>query len=509
MYRILMEASDASQRTPRRGHAVAGGVLLLLLLFTPAALAFDLAPRIRQFTLDNGMTVLVLRRPGAPIFAAHMAFKVGGVEEREGATGAAHLLEHMMFKGTDRLGSLDWGKEKPLLEEVNRIGAERDAARRRGAAKAEIDELAAKLDAAEARHKEYVVSEIYSKIYAAAGGVGYNAGTSKDLTSYIIRLPANKLRLWAWVESQRLKHSVFREYYAERDVVMEERRIRYENSPEGALYERYLSAAFIANPYGNPVIGWPSDIATLPLAEVERFWNDWYVPSNAVVALVGDLDFDEVKRIVTEYFADIPSRPLPDRVVTEEPTQGGLRRVELVKDARPSFMMGYHKPVWPHADGPVFSVIDGILAGGPTARFTTRLVREKKVAIDLGVWSAPGERYPNLYTIYGAPRPPHTVDDVAAAVREELSLLAAVPVGDEELARVKSRFEADYVKGMVSHYGMARLLATYQIMTGDWRNVEREMEAIKKVTPADIMAVAQRYFTRENETLALLVEAPR
>ncbi len=271
-----MEASDASQRTSRRGQVYLRGFVFLALslaVTAASANAYDLGARIRQFTLDNGLTVVLLQRPGAPIFAAHMAFKVGGVEEREGATGAAHLLEHMMFKGTRTLGSLDWAKEKPLLEKVDQLGARLDAARRANAPQTEIDTLVARRDAAQAEHKKYVVSEIYSKIYSSAGGVGFNAGTSKDLTSYLIRLPANKLKLWAWVESQRLKNSVFREYYAERDVVMEERRMRYENNPEGALYERFLSAAFIAHPYGNPVIGWPSDVAALPLAEVERFWT--------------------------------------------------------------------------------------------------------------------------------------------------------------------------------------------------------------------------------------------
>jgi predicted Zn-dependent peptidase len=500
-----MEASDASIRTPRAPGLILFLVVTFILAGAPRASSFDLAERVRSFTLDNGLKVVYLERKGAPIFAAHMAFTVGGVEERSGFSGTAHLLEHMLFKGTERLGSLDWEKEKPLLAKVNRLGAERDEATLRGAPQGEIDDLTAQLRQAEVEHKKYVVSEIYSKIYSSAGGVGYNAGTSKDLTSYMIRLPANKLELWAWVESQRMKHSVFREYYAERDVVMEERRMRYENSPVGKLYERFLTTAFVAHPYGAPVIGWPSDIATLPLAEVERFWNDWYAPNNAVIALVGDLDFDTVRATVENYFGDIPARPLPPRRITEEPEQGGARSVDVVFDAEPTFMLGFHKPTWPHADDAVFSVIGGLLDGGRTTRFEKRIVREKKVAVGLGVWTAPGGRFANLFTIYGDPRPPKKVDDVVAAVWAELDRLKTEPVGKEELERVKSKAEADFVRGLVSHYGMARLLATYEATTGDWRNVEKERDAVAAVTPDDIVRVAKRYFTRDNVTVARLV----
>ena len=470
-----------------------------------SAHAFDLEKRVREFTLDNGLKVLVLERKGAPIFAAHMAFKVGSVEERSGYTGAAHMLEHMLFKGTTTIGSLDWEKEKPILEKVWKLGDELDRARREGADEKKIKNLESKLRKAQAEHKKYVVSESYSRIYSAEGGVGFNAGTGKDMTSYIIRLPANKLELWAWIESDRMKNAVMREYYAERDVVMEERRRSYENRPEGKLYERYLSAGFIAHPYGRPIIGWESDISRLPLSEVESFFRTWYVPNNAVVAFVGDVDFDEVKRIMTKYFAQIPARPLPYRIVSTEPDQGGERRVEVEADANPSFMMGFHKPTSPHPDDYVFSVIDSILSSGRTSRFYKNIVRKKKVAVSVGSFTVPGSRYPNLFTISGAPMPPHTTADVEKAVWEELEKLKSEAVTDEELKKVINNLEADFIRGLVSHYGMARLLTYYQLVTGDWRNVVREMEKIKSVTAEDIQRVARKYFTKDNMTVATLV----
>lgn len=502
-----MDVSPYSIKSAFRGFYIFAIFFLIHIFATPAS-GFDLVERVREFTLDNGLKVIYLERKGAPIFAARIAFKVGSVEERRGLTGAAHMLEHMMFKGTTTLGSVDWQKEKPLLEEVNRLGAALDVARAKGDDKA-AEKIFAKLIAAQAAHKKYVVSDIYSTLYSAEGGVGFNAGTSKDMTTYIIRLPANKLELWAWIESDRLKDAVFREYYAERDVVMEERRRSYENRAMGKLYERFLASAFIAHPYGEPIIGWESELLALPLSEVDRFWDDWYAPNNAVIAIVGDVRFDEVKRLITKYFGDIPARPLPPRTATIEPPQGGERRVTVTFDAGPTFLMGFHKPTWPDKDDVVFSVIDGILSSGRTSRFNKNIVRKNKIALSVGTWQAPGSRYPNVFVISGDPAPPHTTLDVEAAVWEELDRLKTEPVSADELAKVKTNMEADFIRGLVSHYGMAHLLAYYEQITGDWRNISIERELTAAVTAADIMRVAKKYFVKDNVTIATLEQVKK
>lgn len=420
-------------------------------------------------------------------------------------TGAAHMLEHMLFKGTTNLGSTDWSKEEPLLAEVNRLGAKLDKARRDNESPETIEKIKSDLAKASAEQKKYVVSEIYSKIYSSAGGVGFNAGTSKDLTTYIIRMPANKLELWAWIESDRLKNAVFREFYSERDVVLEERRRSYENRATGKLYERFLASAFIAHPYGEPIIGWPADISRLPLSEVQRFWDTWYVPNNAAIAIVGDVKVEEVERVVRKYFSDIPARPLPERVVTTEPVQGGRREIEISFDASPTFFIGFHKPAWDDPDDDVMTVIDGLLSTGRTSRLNVNIVRKKKIALSAGTFTAPGSRYPNEFMISGEPLPPNTVKDLEKAVWEELEKLKNEPVGDEELEKVKTNLQADFIRGLVSHYGMARLLAYYQQITGDWRNVVRETERIEAVTAEDIERVAKKIFTQENATVANIV----
>ncbi len=466
--------------------------------------AFDLEKRVKEFTLDNGLKVLVLERDTAPIFAAHIAFKVGSVEEGAGHTGAAHMLEHMLFKGTSTIGTLNWEKEKPLFEKVLKLGGELDSARRNGADKKKIEELAKKLKAAQTEQKKYLQSESYSKIYSAAGGVGFNAGTSKDMTTYIVRLPANKLKLWALIESERMKDPVLREYYAERDVVMEERRRSYENRAGGKLYERYLATAFIAHPYGRPVIGWESDIARLPYSGVLEFLKSWYVPNNAVVSIVGDVKFEEVKKVMTKYFGSIKSRALPERIVTKEPPQGGERRTIVEFDASPTFMMGFHKPTYTHPDDPVFDVIDSILSSGRTSRFEKEIVRKKKIASSVGSWTGPGSRYSNLFNMSGEPLPPHTTKEVEKAIWDELERLKNEPVSQKELAKVINNVEADFLRGLVSHYGMARLLTYYQLITGDWRNTMTSIEKMKAVTPEDIQRVAKKYFTHDNLSVATL-----
>ncbi|MDH5509719.1 MAG: insulinase family protein [Nitrospinota bacterium] len=452
------------------------------------------------------MKFLILPREGSPTFAAHISFKVGSVEENKGYTGAAHMLEHMLFKGTTTIGTLDWEKEKPLLEKMNRLAAELDKAKAEGADETKIVELRGALKTIQEEHKKWIVSEGYSKLYQNQGGVGFNAGTSKDDTNYIIRLPSNKLELWAFIESERMRDSVFREFYSERDVVAEERRRSYENQPTGKLYERFLATAFIAHPYGQPIIGWASDIERLPLSEMENFYNTWYVPNNAVASLVGNVDMDELKALAEKYFAGLPSKPLPPRVMSHEPDQGGERRVSLTFDANPMVLIGFHKPTMPDNDDYVFDVISQLLAGGRTGRFNKELVINKKVAVSADTFTAPGSRYPNVFTIGGTPRPPHSTQDLEKAVWVELERLKTEPVEEKELHKVVNNMEADMIRDLVSDYSMARRLTYYQQIAGDWRYLTQYLDKIRAITPKDIQKAAEKYFTRDNMTVATLVQ---
>lgn len=498
---------SSGDNPPSRSLIIASLTLFVILLFIPGSVyAFDLESQVKEFTLKNGLKVLVLERQGSPTFAAHIAFKVGSVDESSGLSGAAHMLEHMLFKGTTTIGALDWEKEKPLLKKVDAIGKKLDSIRRNNGDPKSIDALAAELKIAQAEHKKYIDSESYSKLYSSEGGVGFNAGTSKDMTTYIIRLPANKLELWAWIEGERMRDTVFREYYSEREVVREERKRSYENRAGGKLYERYLAAAFIAHPYGEPIIGWDSDLQTLPLKEMERFYETWYVPNNMVIAIVGSVEFDNVKRLIKKYFGDLPSRPLPDRIMSREPLQGGQRRVDVSFDASPSVFIGFHKPTIPHPDDFVFDVIDSILSSGRTSRLNKEVVIKKKVAVSIGTFTAPGSRYPNLFTISAEPREPYTTTDVEKAVWEELTRLKTELVTKRELDKVINNVEADLIRGLVSDYSMARKLTWFQQVAGDWRYITTSVDKIKAVTAEDIQRVAKKYFTRDNMTVATIIK---
>ena len=348
-------------------YAHATDVLILLLtLLAGMAHAQDLAKGVVERKLENGLTVLIYRRPQAPVVAINMRFKVGGVDEASGLTGIAHLLEHMLFKGTRTVGTNNWEAERKVIEQLERVGAELDGEREKGerADSAKVERLTAELKKLQEEQARYIVKDEMDLIYSTAGGTGLNASTSADFTTYVVSLPSNKLELWMAMELDRMRTPVLREFYIERDNVLEERRQRVDSQPGGSLYEAFIATAFAAHPYRNPVIGWPSDIAGLPLDAVKQFLETYYAPNNAVVAIVGDVEPDRVMGWMQRYFGDIPPRKIPPRRVTREPKQEGERRVNVKFDAQPELMIGYPKPAPPSKADYVFDLISVILQPG-------------------------------------------------------------------------------------------------------------------------------------------------
>jgi len=464
-----------------------------------------LEEKVREHTFSNGIKLLVVERPTAPIFTAYLTVGVGGVDEGSSNRGVAHLLEHLRFKGTHTIGTSDYLREKPLLASIEETGEALDQLRRQKNPDAvRMAGLEKRLAELQQQHKSFVVKDEFASIYARHGGVGYNAFTSKDLTSYLISLPANKLELWAGIESDRMKNAVLREFYTERDVVMEERRRSYESDPHGLLYENLIATAFTAHPYRNPIIGWASDIATLTPAEARWFMEHYYKPANTIIALVGDVDFEEVVSLVDRYFGDIPpGTPVPE-VVDVEPPQRGEKRIHIRFEAEPQLAMAFHKPTLPERADYVFDVIDQLLSQGRTSRLYQSLVIEKQLAASVSTYGAPGYRYPNLLVINAIPRHPHTVEEVEAAIQEELRRLAKEPVSEEELARVRNRLRVDRLRSLRSNDGLARQLTFYQSITGDWRYVIDYDQQIASVTAAEIMEVAGRFLIPSNRTVATI-----
>lgn len=476
----------------------------------------SLADRVIEHTLANGLTVLMVERHQTPVVSINITFAVGGINEQVGQTGLAHLYEHMAFKGTRTVGTKDYEKEKPILEELAKVGTELEQRQRNVAKKtspASADEQAA-IDALQTRFTElqtqasqYVVGNEMALLYQRHGGVGLNASTGKDLTRYTISLPANRLPLWAAIEADRMANPVLREFYKERGVVMEERRLRNDDSPQGLLFETFTSAAFRAHGYGVPTIGWGSDILSLTPAQTEAFFKTHYGPNRATIALVGDIHPKEALELIEQTFGKIPAAPEPASLVTEEPEQRGERRVEVEFEAEPTLAIGYHKPGLSHPDDDVFDVIDAVLTDGLTSRLHQKLVREKRIAASVNSdANYPGVRAPNLFILTATPLAPHTTAEVEAAIYEELERLKTEPVSQKELEKVINNLDADLVRALRSNSGLASQLALYQTVAGDWRYVLKSRDKIAAVTPADIQRVATRYFTKSNRTVGILVK---
>ena len=473
-----------------------------------------LAERVVQHKLANGLTVLLVERHQSPVVSINVTFGVGGINEHNGMTGIAHLYEHMAFKGTRTLGTKDYERERPLLEELerlqNRIEQERERLRGGGQEEAgspALKELRQAFTELQERAGQLVLGNEMAMLYQRHGGVGLNASTGKDVTRYTVSLPANRLPLWAAVESDRMANPVLREFYKERDVVLEERRLRTDDSPAGLLYEAFAAAAFQAHPYGFPTIGWASDIQSLTPAATERFFRTYYGPANAVVAIVGDITPSEVIDLIERTFGNIPPAPAIPSVVTVEPPQRGERRVEVEFDAEPSLLIGYHKPALGHPDDYVFDVIDSILSEGQTSRLYRHLVREKRVAASVDTQPGfPGALAPNLFVVHAVPLAPHTTVEVEAAITGQVDRLKTDPVSPEELQKVLNNLDAELLRSLRSNSGLASQLAYFQTIAKDWRYLLAARDRIARVTPDDIQRVASKYLVRSHRTVAVLVK---
>ncbi len=487
-------------------------ICYLLILFFLAlhgiVSAQDLSDRVIEHTFPNGLKLLMIERHTSPTIAPYILFKAGSVDESDDTRGIAHMLEHMLFKGTKTVGTKDYEKEKEVLAEIDRIGDALDMERAKGsrADDAKIAELEEALQTQQELAKEWIVTGEYTEIYTQHGSTGFNAGTSVDYTIYTVELPSNKLELWAMLESDRLKNAVLREFYVEREAVKEERRMRVDTQPGGKLYEQFIATAFTAHPYGMPIIGWPSDIAMLNRRKAEEFFRIHYAPNNSIMVIVGSINPTETIALIEKYFGDMPSQPLPPEVTTDEPPQEGERRIEVEFDAEPQLMIGYHKPTLPHFDDYVFDMISAILSDGRTSRFYKNIVEEGIAVSANSVNGYPGGRYDNLFVVSATPRAPHTTADVEEAIYAELERLKTEPVAEKEFKRILKQVEASFIRGLSSNAGMARQLTFYEGLAGDWRYILDWRETMYRITPEDIMKVANTYFTKSNRTVATLVK---
>jgi len=460
-----------------------------------------------EHELANGMKLLVLARHGSPTASLVVQYGLGGVNEVPGTTGIAHLLEHLLFKGTSTVGTLDIDSERELFARMDVLQDSIRAVEVDGASSTVLESLGERIRVLEDEAAVYVVSNEVDRILSRNGARGLNASTDAESTNYYVELPSNRVELWFLLESDRMRDPVFREFYTERDVVAEERRLRVETQPGGLLYETHMGESFAVHPYGRPVVGFMSDIQQLDRRRVREYYERYYGPNNAVVAIVGDVDPVQMIEWAEQYFGDLRAGDPPPPVTSREPEQEGERRVEVVFDAEPQVRIGWHVPEEQHPDAPALSVLTVLLTGGRTARLHQRLVLGDRLATRVGSVMGPGVRFPRLFTIDANTLFPHTTSEIETAIYAEMDSLRRTPPSESELQRIRNQLEAGQIRGLTSHLGLAFQLAGSASTYGDWRTGFRFRQRLAQVRPEDVSRVVETYFTRENRTVASLLRA--
>jgi len=468
--------------------------------------------RITTKVLPNGLTLIVCERPEAPVFSYTTFIDAGGVNDPSGESGLAHMFEHLAFKGTSEIGTSDYAAEKVALAKVE---AANDAYESEYLKSVERDEkkLAelkqAFLDAQKEAHK-FVIPNQFTDVAERNGASGLNAQTGIDQTEYFWSMPENRLELWAWLESGRLADVVPREFYKERDVVNEERRMRTDSNPIGRLVEQFQATAFVAHNYKRSVIGWPSEVAQINATEAMEFHKKYYVGSNIVVAVVGDVKASEALPVLERYFSKVLGGPKPQEMTTVEPKQFAEKTVAIREQSQPFYVEGYHRPDYRDPDDAVYDAIGDIMSNGRVSRLYRSLVRDAQIAAEAQGFSPfPGDKYPGLFAFYAVPLPGHSPAEMRDAIHKEIDKLKTADVTDDELAMYKTRTRAGLLRGLADNQGLANDLAEYQTRYGDWRELFKQLERVDKVTKADIRRVANQVFVASNRTEAWIeTEAP-
>ncbi|MCP4704766.1 MAG: insulinase family protein [candidate division Zixibacteria bacterium] len=488
-------------------------VFMLLGIFsTPIAFDFSsIESQVVEFTLDNGMKFIVLPKHDAPIAYFRLIVNVGAANDPNDASGMAHMFEHMAFKGTKEVGTANYKNEKKWMDEEDRLfGLILDEKAKLGLADiARIAELEAELKSATDSAVQYIVTNEFGQIYEREGGVGMNAGTGYDMTIYIANYPANKLELWMAMESDRFINPVLREFYKEKNVITEERRMGIESSPQGKLTEEMRAASYKTHPYGQTVVGSMSDINNFYRPVALEYFNKFYIPNNMIVSIVGDVDPDEVKKLAKKYFGKIPYREKPQQVKTIEAPQVSQRTVIVKENAQPMYWSSFHIPSVNHPDMVALEALADYMGQGRTSLLYKSLVKEKKIAMGAQVFAGyPGNKYPTLFCIISIPSKDHTNAESDEEILKIIEQVKTELIPVEELEYIKARAKANLVNELSNLSGFASgltfQLAYYEMVLGDWRKLFGSLDKINALTPADIQRVAKEYLDVDKRILALL-----
>ncbi len=475
-----------------------------VLFLTGSGFNFDkVKDRVSKFTLPNGLKFILLEDHSVPIASFVTYANVGGSDERIGIFGISHFLEHLAFKGTTEIGTKDAKSEKKVMDQMDRVFAmiikEKD---KLSPDQKVIKELEGKFEKLRKKAAKYVVSNEFDTVLKRNGGVGLNAGTSNDYTVYYYSLPSNKVELWAYLESGRFADPVFREFYKEREVIKEERRIRTDNSPVGKMIEELQSLAFKDHPYRVSVIGPMNSINHITRDDVKEYFGKHYTAKNLVIGVTGDVYPEQLKKIAKKYFMKIrPGKKIP-RGFSVEPSQLGEKRMTIYEDSQPWLITGYHCPSVLDKDFVKFNILDYILTNGRSSRLYKKMVTKDKSAMFVGSMAGfPGNKYPSLYIIFSLPNMKHTTDEIGDIIFKEIEKLKKEPVTADELTSAKYRIKVSLIKHMKSNKGLLIDLLSSEVISGSWEKAFDYLDEIEHVTVKDLQDLVNKYFTLNNRVV--------
>jgi predicted Zn-dependent peptidase len=453
------------------------------------------------YTLDNGLKVILYNRGTAPVFAGAVVVRVGGSDEVVGQTGISHLFEHMAFKGTQTVGTKDYAREKELLERLEAIAATSSAAQELS------DDQKKAWEETHAQLRSIWISDDFTRRYEQQGAVGQNATTDKEFTKYFVNLPRSAFEFWCKMEADRLLNPVMRQFYQERDVVLEERRMRFEDDPGGRLYELLLGVAYQRHPYRAPVIGYEQDLKGITATNLEAFRRKYYVPSNMVVSIVGRIDPDADMKVIRQYFGALPAAPSITRNILQESAQEGERRVSVKLPASPQIVIAYRKPNYPDPDDAPISVMAEILSGGRISPLYTELVKRRQLTADISHDEGPGVAYPNLLMFDATVKAPHTTQAVLEAFDTVITRFRRTGATAEQLEIAKRSIGMDYLGHLQSNQSLALDFASSELVYGSWKASVEWYDQVMKVSLDDIKRVAEKYLVPENRTIGTVERA--
>jgi len=423
--------------------------VFLLLIFPATIFALE----VKEHRLENGLKVLIIETHKAPVATFQVWYRTGSRDEPAGKSGLSHLLEHMMFKGTRRYGP-----------------------------------------------------SVFSKIIQKNGGTD-NAYTTKDYTVYFELFSSDRITFVFDLEADRMQNLILdpKEVLSERSVVMEERRLRYEDDPQNSLFEEVVAAAYKAHAYQRPVIGWMSDLESIERDDLYKYYKANYSPSNAIIVIVGDVKADQIIEDAKKSFGHIHPGTLKKDIATSEPDQKGERRILLRREAElPYLLIAYHTPVFPHEDSYALNVLSLILAGGKSSRLYKSLVYEKKIALDVDADYDGFNKDPYLFFLDATVCPGKDIDDVEETLNKEIEKIKKSPPSEQEVQKAKNQIEASFIIEQDSIYLEAMKYGMFEIL-GSWKLIDRYLEGMRKVIPEDVTTVAKRYLREDNRIVGILI----